>query len=819
MSFSTLLALTCCAAPGWNTIRLNDDGGMGMKQNNPMAVQTDLGILAAWTDHRNGHASLRARLLPADGSPANESLQLSETSISNPLMSAGPDGRTLLVWSPQGTSEWKAQWLDADGTPSGDAFTLNAAADEESTSQESMTVGSNGNILISWMDSNGDWRIVSFDSTGTRLNEAGQLASVDDFILQKPILVAGEDGSYLACWLASGESYNGILTLRSIAADGTPGEQLNTVELPDDALVGGFDLSMGDDDIALLSWSHATTSKGIYAQRVDLNAQLIGEYQQINTSAMFSVFSEFPDIAHVPGTGWTLGWENRDTHTRNQIVSITILNDGSVMHEADRVVHESEAGFWYEEAIMVSNGDRPALLCTQWDKSLDDRDIQLRLVDAYGDDHDNASQASDDTDSTEQMNAVITPLADGGFAAAWVEKVDRYNDQIMVRSFNGNQEPRGEAIPVSDLALEYTTGSTPFIASSDAGIVVGWTDTRDLYARPYIQRFDLNLQKLGQNVPVTSRDAVGNLGGGLSDLTMTDDGSVAATFTWKRDAASSIFDSYLSVFTQDSNIASENRINTDFDAFSYRKPTVAALPDGEFAVAYVVDSINDMIYYRRHDSNGTPITAPSYVITADWWFSSLELVSNDQGDLALFTTFGFFVDNELLMIPMGPDGPTGADTRVDLPNLYNAPRAAMNEDGTCLVSWTRFIDEEGNPRRYRISSLEWSADQGVTEAAELLPVSNEAIAQKGGDPIWLGNRPMISCSANEFEGQGADAVAYLGGSACSGDLDGSGAVDVADVLTIIAAWGSNDPAADLDDDGIVNINDLLTLLAAFGCEG
>lgn len=49
-----------------------------------------------------------------------------------------------------------------------------------------------------------------------------------------------------------------------------------------------------------------------------------------------------------------------------------------------------------------------------------------------------------------------------------------------------------------------------------------------------------------------------------------------------------------------------------------------------------------------------------------------------------------------------------------------------------------------------------------------------------------------------------------------GDVDGDGDVDLDDLLAMIAAWGTNDPAADVNGDGTVDVNDLMILLASFG---
>ncbi len=49
-----------------------------------------------------------------------------------------------------------------------------------------------------------------------------------------------------------------------------------------------------------------------------------------------------------------------------------------------------------------------------------------------------------------------------------------------------------------------------------------------------------------------------------------------------------------------------------------------------------------------------------------------------------------------------------------------------------------------------------------------------------------------------------------------GDTDGNGCVDDSDLLTVLFAFGSNDPAADLNQDGTVDDADLLIVLFNFG---
>ena len=55
-----------------------------------------------------------------------------------------------------------------------------------------------------------------------------------------------------------------------------------------------------------------------------------------------------------------------------------------------------------------------------------------------------------------------------------------------------------------------------------------------------------------------------------------------------------------------------------------------------------------------------------------------------------------------------------------------------------------------------------------------------------------------------------------GATACTGDLDGSGAVGAGDLAILLAAWGSAGGPSDLDGSGTVGSGDLAILLAAWG---
>jgi hypothetical protein len=68
-------------------------------------------------------------------------------------------------------------------------------------------------------------------------------------------------------------------------------------------------------------------------------------------------------------------------------------------------------------------------------------------------------------------------------------------------------------------------------------------------------------------------------------------------------------------------------------------------------------------------------------------------------------------------------------------------------------------------------------------------------------------------------GVAADQVRVINHFQCPGDVNQSGAVEVADLFALLAAWrtdGSANPRVDIDSSGNVNVTDLFVLLANWG---
>jgi hypothetical protein len=143
--------------------------------------------------------------------------------------------------------------------------------------------------------------------------------------------------------------------------------------------------------------------------------------------------------------------------------------------------------------------------------------------------------------------------------------------------------------------------------------------------------------------------------------------------------------------------------------------------------------------------------------------------------------------------------------------LSNNPRGfALSPSGTCLVvgggTQTTSAGASGFSRTQEGSILTLdsltlevldSFDTGLTAAQFVLDTEHGvgAIASPGGDGVLV----------------------IGGGTPCTGDLNGSGRVDGADLTMLLAAWGTCVGCLeDLNGDDLVNGADLTILLSSWG---
>jgi len=164
-------------------------------------------------------------------------------------------------------------------------------------------------------------------------------------------------------------------------------------------------------------------------------------------------------------------------------------------------------------------------------------------------------------------------------------------------------------------------------------------------------------------------------------------------------------------------------------------------------------------------------------------------------------------------------------------------------DGLVTVTQCQFRDGQGNLSAAYVINPDSSNEgqRGVSFASCVfedhpgqalhvdgdvaLSLSDTSFVETGNPAVWLTPPAHAEISGCTFCGLSVPVSGSwtdLGGNAmdeqctCPGDGNEDGMIDVNDLLTLLAAFGSSDPAWDLDDSGAVDVGDVLAIIAAWG---
>ena len=137
----------------------------------------------------------------------------------------------------------------------------------------------------------------------------------------------------------------------------------------------------------------------------------------------------------------------------------------------------------------------------------------------------------------------------------------------------------------------------------------------------------------------------------------------------------------------------------------------------------------------------------------------------------------------------------------------------VSDDGNTIVGYYFDTSTGGN------KSFLWSPAQGMRDLKTVL-TTDLALNLSG----WTLTVAFdVSADGNRIVGHGVNpngqAEGWIARLCCSGDIDsttGDGVVNIEDLLTVVANWGTSGTLSDINVNGTVGIDDLLAVVAAWG---
>ncbi|WP_137156260.1 calcium-binding protein [Rhizobium sp. FKL33] len=323
-----------------------------------------------------------------------------------------------------------------------------------------------------------------------------------------------------------------------------------------------------------------------------------------------------------------------------------------------------------------------------------------------------------------QFEAVVTPLADGGWLTTWVSEAQD-GDQSGV--YQKRYDASGAAVTTETLVNTYTASHQmyPAVAAlADGGWVTTWTSVGQDGGRfgVYQQRYDALGAAVGKETFVPSTHT------GDKDLSaaagLADGGWVVV---WSNNATSFTRDIYLQRFSADgSTEGGETMVNTTVDD-NQEYADIAALADGGWVVTWTSFGQDDDasgVYLQRYDANGAKLGGETQINVYE---------AREQNDTTI----------------------------------------TVLDDGSWVVAWTSYGqdgDDYGIYQRHFAIDVRGSAGAdaltGTSWAEYLVGYSgNDTLDGKGGADVMIGGTGNDTYYVNtssdqvqEFTRQGTDTV-------------------------------------------------------------
>ena len=298
------------------------------------------GFLAVWQSADAGGADMsgngiRARVFGADGTPAGSDYLVNTSHNDNQNAPAGTvlaDGRILLTWNSadgQGsdTSETgiRGVVLNADGSPSGTDFVVNAVTQDGQLSP-SIAALAGGGYVVAWRStdalgtdtSSGVIRATQFDASGNVVGAADFEVNTSTNGIQTAARVSAlAGGGYVVTWTSADGATNDIRA-RIFGADGTPAGNDFVVNNTTDGGQLTPAVTGLDDGRIMMVWSSAESPTVIRGRLFDEEGAALGDDFVVNqtqgTTASLPTVSQLDDgsvvvtwRATVDGTPTILG--------------------------------------------------------------------------------------------------------------------------------------------------------------------------------------------------------------------------------------------------------------------------------------------------------------------------------------------------------------------------------------------------------------------------------------------------------------------------------------------------------------------------------
>ena len=526
-----------------------------------VATIADTAFVVIWVDEEN--FDIYGRRLAADLSPQGEVFQANDEGIASwaPSLSCGPDGGFVVAWvDNRSGNNIYAKRFDPSGNPLGESFKVN---DDEGTMPHlspSVSIGESGNFVIAWEDfrqTDSDIYAQRYDSDGNKL-DANLVVNSDSLNEDQysPTVSLGKNDRFMVTWVDLRSGVKDIFALL-FSFDGTPETSIFKVDTTTTS--DPRENPWVDSDTTgryMIAWTdYASSYPTIYSQRFDSLGEVMGSKLRISDEEETGERHD-PTLSTSPSGAYVVGWMDKRS-LNYDIYARTVRSDGSPQQANSFIVNDDSSGANQlnpkiatksDGSFMVVWGDYrngnsdiylkrhdpngqpleddlrvndslgyiyhglPDIACDDsgnfvivWEDASGGSglDIYAELFDHLGNPVTGNFKVNADSGTHSHNSSSCDMSPSGDFVVVWAAKQGNFQ-HTYGRLFGPDGQPKDTCFKINDDGQEFDHYSPQVNMDSLGNFTVAWEDKREGRSRIYLQRYDYEGVKLGDNFSVYS---------------------------------------------------------------------------------------------------------------------------------------------------------------------------------------------------------------------------------------------------------------------------------------------------------------------------
>ena len=477
---------------------VNEPGGVGFDQKDPVLVETASGALLGFLDDRSGLLEYRIRALDVDGKTVSSSTELAPQEFplrcSELQLGSNLFGDSVALWRVDGVRGRRIARLDpSTGEPVGEISTiLHDEPGGGSIAEVTIEVMPDGANLVFFMD---DFAFKARIFT-SGFQPIGPSFLIEDNTGGNYVDTAFHDnGTFTLAWTGVNEPYFSTVRAQRFHPNGMPsGGRHDLTTDADKVFIDTPVIAGRPDGRAVVSWLKNDFDPVIFGQTLDLEGNPVGQPQPLVLGD--SIFGDPRHLFAKNDGSWALVQqrEHGEWASTVQVFDAQLAATGTVL---------TVEGTLNNRSIWLSNTEDVLMVWESADEA-PNKDILGTMASTSSGSLGREQTLSDDSEGADQFQPVVEADQDGNVIVAWLDR--RSGElELYFQRYDAQDQPVGMNALITG-AAPIPGGHLGVSANATGFFVVSWTEVFDGRCELKAQRFAPDATPLGEVMSVATSE-------------------------------------------------------------------------------------------------------------------------------------------------------------------------------------------------------------------------------------------------------------------------------------------------------------------------